>query len=36
MTPNHTGIVSHVFDNGDILIVEQNVIGYSGGGNSEQ
>lgn len=26
----HTGIVSHVFENGDILIVEQNVTGYSG------
>ena len=32
---NHTGIVSHVFDNGDILVVEQNVIGYSGGGIGE-
>ena len=27
---NHTGIVSHVFENGDILVVEQNVKGYSG------
>lgn len=26
----HTGIISHVFENGDILIVEQNVLGYSG------
>lgn len=34
-TPNHTGIVSHVFENGDILIVEQNVTGYSGQGNGE-
>lgn len=29
--PNgHTGVVSHVFENGDILIVEQNYLGYSG------
>lgn len=26
----HTGIVSHVFENGDILVIEQNCIGYSG------
>lgn len=26
----HTGVVSHVFENGDILVVEQNVQGYSG------
>lgn len=27
---NHTGMVSHVFENGDILIIEENVAGYSG------
>lgn len=27
----HTGIVSHVFENGDILVVEQNYGGLSGG-----
>jgi conserved hypothetical secreted protein len=32
---NHTVIVSHVFENGDILVVEQNVRGYSGQGNGE-
>lgn len=26
----HTGVVSHVFENGDILICEQNFLGYSG------
>lgn len=26
----HTGVVSHVFENGDTLIVEQNFLGYSG------
>lgn len=26
----HTGVVSHVFKNGDILIIEQNYTGYSG------
>ncbi|MGT2807598.1 CHAP domain-containing protein [Streptococcus iniae] len=26
----HTGVVSHVFENGDILIVEQNFASYSG------
>lgn len=26
----HTGVVSHVFENGDILICEQNFTGYSG------
>lgn len=26
----HTGVVSHVFDNGDFLIIEQNVTGFSG------
>lgn len=31
----HTGVVSHVFENGDILIIEQNVKGYSGDGNGE-
>ena len=31
----HTYIVSHRFENGDILIVEQNVSGYSGEGNGE-
>jgi len=35
MTPNHVAIVSHVFDNGDILMVEQNVTNYSGQGNGE-
>ena len=29
----HTGVVSHVFDNGDFLVVEQNVRGYSGESN---
>lgn len=28
--PGHTGVVSHVFANGDFLIVEQNFTGYSG------
>lgn len=28
----HTGVVSHVFENGDILIVEQNYASYSGDG----
>ncbi|MCO4346306.1 phage tail tip lysozyme [Staphylococcus agnetis] len=31
----HTGIVSHVFENGDVLIVEQNIPGYSGNLNGE-
>lgn len=31
----HTGIVSHVFENGDILVIEQNISGYSGEGNGE-
>lgn len=31
----HTYIVSHVFENGDILIIEQNFTGYSGAGNGE-
>ena len=35
MTPNHVAIVSHVFENGDILLCEQNVLGYSGEGNGE-
>lgn len=26
----HTGIVSHVFENGDVLLTEQNIPGYSG------
>ena len=34
--PGHTYIVSHVFANGDILIVEQNVRGYSGDDNGEK
>lgn len=34
LQPNHVAIVSHVFDNGDILIVEQNVPNYSGNGDS--
>lgn len=29
-TGNHVGIVSHVFENGDYLIIEQNVAGKSG------
>ena len=29
-TNNHTGVVSHVFGNGDILIIEQNIPGFSG------
>lgn len=29
----HTGVVSHVFENGDFLIVEQNVPGWSGDEN---
>lgn len=29
-TAGHTGIVSHVFEDGSTLIVEQNVAGYSG------
>lgn len=31
----HTGIVSHVFKNGDVLITEQNIPGYSGDENDE-
>ena len=34
LQPNHVAIVSHVFNNGDILIVEQNVPNYSGNGDS--
>ena len=29
-TDNHTGVVSHVFENDDILIIEQNIKGLSG------
>lgn len=29
----HTGIVDHVFANGDMLVVEQNIRGYSGDNN---
>lgn len=29
----HTGVVSHVFDDGSILIIEQNCTGFSGQGN---
>ena len=29
----HTGVVSHVFENGDVLIVEQNISKYSGSSN---
>lgn len=29
----HVGIVSHVFENGDVLIIEQNISGYSGYNN---
>ncbi|QYU56838.1 CHAP domain-containing protein [Weissella confusa] len=32
----HTGIVEHVFKNGDMLIVEQNVPGMSGAANGER
>ena len=35
MPYGHTGIVQHVFENGDILVVEQNIRGYSGAGNNE-
>lgn len=31
----HTGVVSHVFENGDLLLVEQNIPGYSGDENSD-
>ena len=31
----HTGIVSHVFEDGSILVIEQNVIGYSGDENGQ-
>lgn len=31
----HTGIVSHVFSNGDILVVEQNIRGVSGEANGQ-
>ena len=31
----HTGVVSHVFENGDVLLVEQNLPGYSGDENNE-
>ena len=34
LSPNHVAIVSHVFENGDILLVEQNVPNYSGNGDS--
>lgn len=34
-TYNHTQVVSHVFENGDILVVEQNIPGYSGELNGE-
>lgn len=29
-SPGHTGVVSHVFENGDFLTVEQNITGYCG------
>lgn len=32
----HTGVVSHVFDDGSILIIEQNVPGYSGDSNGQK
>lgn len=35
-TYNHTQVVSHVFENGDILVIEQNVEGYSGQGAGGQ
>ena len=31
----HTGVVSHVFENGDVLIVEQNIPKYSGASNGQ-
>lgn len=31
----HTGVVSHVFENGDVLIVEQNIPRYSGASNGQ-
>jgi len=31
----HTGIVSHVFENGDVLVVEQNIPNYSGASNGQ-
>ncbi|MGT2908240.1 phage tail tip lysozyme [Streptococcus dentiloxodontae] len=31
----HTGIVSHVFENGDFLVVEQNYTGFSGEHNNQ-
>lgn len=31
----HTGMVSHVFANGDVLILEQNIGGIKGGGSGE-
>lgn len=34
-TYNHTQVVSHVFENGDILVLEQNIRGYSGENNGE-
>ena len=34
-TYNHTQVVSHVFENGDILVLEQNITGYSGENNGE-
>ena len=29
-TWGHTGIISHVFENGDVLLIEQNITNYSG------
>lgn len=34
-TYNHTQVVSHVFENGDILVIEQNITNYSGSQNGE-
>ena len=31
----HTGIISHVFENGDVLLVEQNIPNYSGYSNGQ-
>lgn len=31
----HTGVVSHVFENGDVLVVEQNIPKYSGASNGQ-
>lgn len=35
-TYGHAGVVSHVFQNGDILVVEQNIRGFSGDNNGQK